>query len=238
MAKTATKSATASTAFAPKMYEKQYQFSLVGISPLIQHRDSVEWADEVSRRRQEIKENDKAAFIAGDDRCPPETWKGYMYHDDKVVAMCHENLHAGLIKAAAKLTLKRQETFKRLVASSIVFSDEFYPLLVNGLAIPWAEIVAIKGTFAEQAEAVQKFGFRLFVKRAAVSSSKHVRVRPRLDVWSAKGIITVTDPQITTALLTQMWYIHGRYIGQCDWRPGSPKSPGAYGRFDATITEL
>ena len=100
------------------------------------------------------------------------------------------------------------------------------------------EVHKIEGSFADHVVAVAKLGFSLFVKRAAVGASKHVRVRPRFDTWSTTGIITTVLDGLDEAVLQELWDIVGPYIGLCDWRPGSKKSPGPFGRCKAVIQEL
>lgn len=217
------------------MYERKYEFHLEGLSPLIMHWDNIEWADQMEAERTEIKEKDKALFKAGDDRCPPHTWKGYTYNDGRHIVLPNDNLRSCLMKAGARIELKGKKTFKELTQCAILFDDLYIAFQVDGRQIEWPKIQAIKGVFAEQAAAVKALGFMLFVKRAAVGQAKHVRVRPRFDKWSAQGTITVLDEQVTADIVSKLWRIAGLYIGACDWRPGSPRSPGPYGRFKTTI---
>lgn len=220
------------------MYEQRYRFELVGISPLIMHWDNIDWVDQIEAKRTAIKEKDKKAFKAGDDRCPPETWKGYVYNDGNVVVLPTDNLRSSLLKAAARITLSGKTTYKSLSQSAVLFDGVDVPLLVNGKTIPWATVEKIKGEYREHVAAVQKLGFELFAKRAAVGQSKHIRVRPRFKDWAIAGELTVVDEQVTTSVLERMFTIMGLNIGLCDWRPAAPKSPGPYGRSTATIVSV
>ena len=217
------------------MYEKRYEFVLTGISPLIMHWDNIEWGDQIKEERTRIKEQDKKNFEAGDDRCPPHTWKGYTYNDGQFVAMPADNLRATLCKAAAKITLKDRTTYKSLSQSGVLFDAVFAPMYFNGKQLEWAKVNAIDGTFAEQCRKARELGFRLFPKRAAVGSSKHVRVRPMFEVWGVRGTVTVGDEQVSETTLKRMFEIAGLKVGLCDWRPGAPKSPGPYGRFTSEV---
>jgi len=221
------------------MYEKEYRVTITGASPLIVHQDDVMWADQVNAVRSAIKEKDKANFAAGDDRCPPDGWKGLLYSDGQHVAMSADNLRASIRKAAAKIELKGKETFMRLSQSGILFVEPFYPLLINGgNQITQTQINAITGTFKEQYDAVRKLGFQLFVKRAVVGMNKHVRVRPRFDDWGLLVEFRVVDEQITASVLADIWRIAGQRIGLGDWRPGAPRSPGAYGLYRTELTAI
>lgn len=217
------------------MYEKQYHFQLVGQTPLIMHWDNIEWADQMEEEVSRIKQKDKANFRAGDDRCPPHRWKGCTYNDGKHIALPNDNLRSCLLKAGARIELKGKKTYKELTQCAILFDDLFVPLFVNGEQIEWSRVEAIEGTFSDQARAAKALGFKLFVKRATIGQAKHVRVRPYFDSWSAEGTITVVDEQVNGEILDRLWQIAGLYIGCCDWRPASPRSPGPYGRFGATI---
>jgi hypothetical protein len=78
----------------------------------------------------------------------------------------------------------------------------------------------------------------LYLKRAKVGQSKHIRVRPRFDNWSAGGTFSVWDDQLSTAVLKDIFHYAGQYRGLGDWRPGAPQKPGSHGMFEATIREL
>ena len=91
-------------------------------------------------------------------------------------------------------------------------------------------------TFVNQ-EVVKKLGFELFLKRAKIGQSKHVRVRPFFLNWSAVGSILVMDSQITREALTDILEAAGAYKGLGDWRPSS-KTPGPYGTFSAIVTPV
>jgi hypothetical protein len=90
--------------------------------------------------------------------------------------------------------------------------------------------------FSDQASAVRDLGFRLFVKRAAVGSSKHVRVRPRFDDWTVRGTATIVSPDLSLDIVNQLFELAGN-VGLGDWRPGG-KTPGPFGMFTATIEQV
>ena len=129
------------------------------------------------------------------------------------------------------------KTFKAQSQSGIMPRALGWPLLVNGKPIPPAPIKALLGEkdFAVHKEAVEKLGFSLFVKRARIGQSKHVRVRPRFDSWQASGELIVSDEQITEAVLRDILEMAGSYKGLGDWRPSS-KTPGTFGMFRADVS--
>jgi hypothetical protein len=220
------------------MQIRKYNVELIGITPLLMHWDNIEWADTIGEKRDQVKRDDKANFAAGDDRCPPDTWKGCLYNDEEFVVVPADNLRTCLVKAGAKVTIQKNETFKKAMASGITFDSVFATFLVNGKRIKFADCMAVKGTFSEQAAAVKKLGFRLMLKRAAVNGKKHVRVRPEFAKWTVETAITVTEDRITDKALRDIWVNAGLYIGLCDWRPDSPKSPGPYGKFSVEVQSV
>jgi len=217
---------------------RKYRFEGKGISPLIMHWDNIEWCDAMSAERSAIKEKDKKAFSAGDDRCPPHTWKGCVYNDGSQVGIPTDNLGSCLMGAGAQIELKGKKTYKSLTQSAILFDELFAATLIGGKPLSWKACDQIKGTFAEQCEAVRSLGFRLFVKRAAIGQAKHVRVRPRFDDWSISGTFTVVDDQVTKEVLDKLWHTAGMYRGIGDWRPSAKQSPGPFGRFTATLAQI
>jgi hypothetical protein len=134
---------------------------------------------------------------------------------------------------------KNGKTFKSQTQSGMMSVEPFWTLLVGGREIRWEDIETLKDEpkFAEHKVAVRKLGFDLLVKRAAVATSKHVRVRPKFESgWQAVGHLAVWDEQITEAALADILAYAGQYKGIGDWRPSAPKKPGPYGTFEAKIS--
>jgi len=220
------------------VFEMRYQFTLTGVSDLIMHQDSVEWADTVQEWRLSPNNPLKKGENKGDDRRPAWTWLGYMYHDNKHVAIPSSYIVGVLKKAGARISAGGNKTFKEKSVSGIFVEDEFIKFFVDGKQIPVKELLELihEPVFSEHVKTVREHGFELFTKRVPIKASKNVRVRPRFTNWSASGILEVTTDAITTEILSQLFTLAGR-IGIGDWRPGSPISPGPYGMFD-TILKL
>lgn len=223
-----------------KDFRVEYEFKLTGRMPLLMHADDVLAADELTKWRKSAE--NKAISVAGDDRSPAWTWTRYLYSDGEHVTMPQENLMAALGKAGAAIpAAKGKGSFKAASQSGLYPSSEFFEFRTNdGRQVSMADIGSISGlTFSEQMAAVKKLGFDLLVKRATVGSSKHVRVRARFGGgWTVAGVIEVTDPIITAAVLEEMFSIAGKKVGLCDWRPGSPKKPGPFGTFRSEVKPL
>jgi len=91
--------------------------------------------------------------------------------------------------------------------------------------------------FNKHVARANELGIELFVKSVRIGQSKNIRVRPRFKNWKAKGSITVLDDTITIDLLKRFLECSGMLCGLCDWRPSSPRSPGPFGKFVATVTK-
>lgn len=218
---------------------KTVSVTLNGTTGILMHADSIDWADLMDDWKNNPK--NKAMSKAGDDRTPPWRWLGCLNYDDPntgIVTIPSEYIMRSIMGGAAEVpTGKGKKTFKAQSQSGLLCSEFHWPLLIGGKTISMRDINACKGleTFREQKDAAEMLGFSLFVKRAKIGASKHIRVRPRFDDWSATGKIIITDSQITPAILGQILEIAGRTKGLGDWRPGAP-TPGAFGMFEATVS--
>jgi hypothetical protein len=218
---------------------EQVTITITGKSPLLMHADNIQWADDMEAWKNNPA--NKAKSKAGDDRTPPWRWIGCLNYDDPktgVVTIPAEYIMRSIMGGAAEVpTGKGQKTFKSQSQSGLLCVNEHLPLLIKGKTIKMADVqkcMALK-TFKEQTDAAKDLGFSLFVKRAKIGSSKHVRVRPRFDNWSIVGDIVIVDEAITKGILLQILKIAGNMKGIGDWRPGGP-TPGPFGIFDAEVS--
>ena len=215
---------------------RTYNITLTGKTPLLMHSDNIDWADFLDAwlREPENKANSKA----GDDRTPPWRWLGSVYHDGLVVALPQANIMRAIMEGGAGVpTGKGKQTFKSWTQSGMMSVEPAWPIEVNGSTISWSDIEAMKDlpTFMAHKQRAPELQFHLFVKRAKVGMSKHVRVRPQFDAgWQAHGTLAVWDDKIDERALERILEHAGRYKGLGDWRPGG-KTPGPYGTFEATI---
>jgi hypothetical protein len=215
----------------------EYAFRLEGSTSLLMHADDVLNSDDLVAWRRDPK--NKSVSVPGDDRSPAWTWQSYLYHDGTHIAIPQECLMASLRSAGAKMTLKGQTTFKALSQSALTIGSEYCEFTNAGKQISVADILKLRNRpFAEQVQGAREQGFDLHVKRAAVGTAKHVRVRPKFSSWAVSGTIEVSDPVITESVLSQMFEIAGRKAGLGDWRPSAPKSPGPYGMFSSQVRPL
>ena len=215
----------------------RYKFTLKSISPLLMHADDVELADRLSVERKAAK--NKAVSKAGDDRFPAWSWQTYCYSDGKQIVIPSENLSACLLQAGATMKGNKGKSLKEASQTGLAFDESMFVLLANGKPVPISAIEATKdATFPEQCELVKPLGFSLFIKRARVGTSKHVRVRPRFENWSISGTVETFVPELTADVLAELFRIAGFSKGLCDWRPGSPTKPGPFGRFEAELSPI
>lgn len=212
----------------------KYKFEIRGISPLLMHNNNILERDRIESVRKKMK-----GGKAGDDRSPPESWKGYLYTSEDTGNVCipSENLLACLLAGGVKVKVGGKETLKTH-SQRVAFDRLDYDLHVNGKPISKADADGIDGEFGEHAVAARDLGFTLHVKPCTVGTSKHIRVRPMFRNWSLSGEIEI-EPEDSTILslssLRDLFTACGRLAGIGDWRPSSPKRPGQYGRFTAEV---
>lgn len=218
---------------------KRYQITLTGERDLLLHHDNIDFSERVKKWQKDPAKRSKS--VAGDDRSPAWTWIGCLYHDRNHLVIPSDNLMTVLREGAKRVsTGKRGGTFKSQSQSSILINEESWPLLVNGKSVDWMEVVNLgdEEDFEKHQTLAQELGFELFVKRAKIGNSKHVRVRPRFQNWACSGTVTILDDTIDKATLQMILDQAGRFAGLGDWRPSSPKSPGPFGTFTAKLEDL
>lgn len=215
---------------------KQFDFTLTGFMPLLMHADNVEGSDELQEWRRSPA--NKGISTPGDDRSPAWTWHTYCYSDGSAIVMPQENIMVALRQAGAQMILKKQKTFKELTQSGLLIHGESCQFFCGGRHITAKDLSDLREmTFSQQAAHVKTLGFELFVKRAKVGTSKHVRVRPKFPAgWTVKGRIAVLKPELTSEIVAQLFDLAGK-AGLCDWRPAG-KTPGPYGQFEAVVSEV
>jgi hypothetical protein len=218
---------------------RKYTVKLTGQSPMLMHKDNIQWGERVRAWTKDPA--NKGVSVAGDDRSPAWTWLGYLYHDGKVLAVDADCIMSMLRAGGTKCPAPTgRGSMKVQTQSGILCNELFWPLENNGATVPFAPLVALadEDDFDKHVATVEGMGFDLLVKRAKIGQAKHIRVRARFDNWSASGTLTVMEATITTDMLKTILNYAGVYAGLCDWRPGSPKSPGQFGKFTAEVEEM
>lgn len=217
---------------------RTYQVTITGKTPLLMHHDNIDWADFMDDWKNDPA--NKKLSKAGDDRTPAWRWLGCVYHDGNNVSIPQGNLMRAIMEGGAMVPVpggKNGKTFKSQTQSGMMTVEPFWPLLINGKPLSWAEVEALKDElkFTQHRKAARDMGFDLLVKRAKIGMSKHIRVRPQFAAgWQIRGSLAVWDEQIDTKSLQSILEYAGQYKGLCDWRPGG-KTPGPYGTFEAVV---
>mgnify|MGYP006971715374 CR=1 FL=1 len=213
------------------------QVTLQGLSPLLMHNHNIDFDEELAAWLA-VPENRKMSK-AGDDRSPAWRWLGYCYHDGSELVIPSDNIMTMLREGGAKVpTGKGRGTFKSQTQSCLMVNELGWPIQVkNGSTVQWSkfEELATCADFSVHKACASTSGFKLFCKPGRIGQSKHIRVRPRFDHWSASGTITLMDDQISRKTLEVILKQAGAYVGVGDWRPSS-KTPGLFGRFSSVIS--
>lgn len=222
------------------MSVRHYAVTLTGTTPLLMHHDNIAWADTMDAWKADA--SNKAGSKAGDDRSPAWRWLGCLYHDDNVLVMPQDCIGRCFMGGATMVPVpgsKSGKTFKAQSQSGMMTGEATWPLLVSGHPVDVRKLLALQSerVFAEHQRVAEELGFSLYLKRAKVGTSKHVRVRPRFDSWSLAGTLVVWDDQLTASALVQILDYSGRYKGLGDWRPGG-KTPGPFGMFSSTCAAI
>lgn len=220
---------------------RTYHVTLTGTQPLLMHHDDIDWADTMEQWK--LDKDNKKSSKAGDDRSPAFRWIGNLYRDESGrIIIPTDNIMRCLMEGATMVLVpggKSGKTFKAQSQSGIMPRAVGWELLSGGKSIDTSQLDRLmkENDFAKHEEAARKMGFVLFKKRAKIGQSKHVRVRPRFDQWSASGELLVVDEQITDDVLSDILEMAGKYKGLGDWRPSS-KTPGTFGMFTAAVKRL
>lgn len=221
-----------------------YHVTFTGLTPLLMHADNIEWGDDMDawktanqrkKSRGETAEDSKA----GDDRTPAWRWLGCLWNDGTNVVIPSAALRRCLVDAGLKMKVGKG-SLKRVIGEQVQLPVDGPPLLITGRSLSLAPIMALASEpqFSAHKTTVKALGFDLMVKRAPVGFSKHVRVRPIFTNWSVAFSFDVFDEKtVSLAAVEDLVVIAGQRVGLGDWRPGAPKSPGPYGRFDAKVNK-
>ena len=222
------------------LYQARYAVRIEGKSPMLQHSDNLSWAEQITKWRKDPA--NKKFSTKGDDRSPAFSWLGSLYFDKGLVVCPSDNLMTCIREGGARCPKPvGRGTWKQDSQSGIMVNEIGWPIVLgNGQTIKQADVETLMGEkdFSAHEAKVKELGFELFVKRARIGQSKHVRVRPRFDQWSCEGTLTVLNEAITTEILEDILVNGGCYAGLCDWRPSSPCAPGQFGVFIPTIKKI
>ena len=216
---------------------RTYTIALEGLTPLLMHRDNLEFKAAVEKWQRDPSNRDKS--VPGDDRSPAWAWIGSLYHDGTAVALPTDCVMASLMGAGAEVKAPRgKKSMKAQTQSGMAFSEPFLAFTTNGSksAVQMTALASLQleEDFDKHMEASRALGFALDIRRARIGTSKHVRVRPMFETWKAHGALNVWDDSLSKDVLETIFYLAGDKYGLLEWRP-SGRRPGPFGRFRATV---
>ena len=222
---------------------QRYKVTLIGETPMLWHRDNIDFDDDLLVWRKDPANKDKSK--AGDDRTPAWTWVGSVYHDGEVLGMPATNLMTMLRQGGAELkTGQGNKTYKSQTQAGLTIDEHQWDLQVgDGVLVPVQPIIDLmdEQDFSVHKDAARDMGFELMIIRAKIGRAKHVRVRPMFRKWQLSGHLTALMPEddgLTTPTLQTILDYAGIRCGLGDWRPKSPMAPGTYGKFRVELEEL
>ncbi len=216
---------------------RTYTVQLEGVTPLLMHRDNLEFKAAIEKWQRDPANRDKS--VPGDDRSPAWSWIGSLYHDGEAIAVPSDCVMASLMGSGAEVKAPRgKKSMKAQTQSGMAFSEPFLAFTTNGSRgrVDMARFAALQQEedFDQHMAAARAAGFALDIRRARIGTSKHVRVRPVFETWKASGSLNVWDDSLTADVLGTIFYIAGDKYGILEWRPGC-RRPGPFGRFRAAI---
>lgn len=222
---------------------KKYNVKLTGLDTMLWNRDNFRFDAEVSKWQKGPSGRD---CPRGDDRFPAWKWIGKIYHDatEKSFALCCDEVISAVLSEAGKgITMSGKKTYKEPAKTAIEYINDYAEIKLRGKPIPFSPFKKLftgdVTDMDEHTEIAQKHGIDIDIRRVSMGGSKHVRCRPLIPVgWTAEFSMSVDDEIIDKNTLKQLFHIAGTRKGIGDWRPGSPKSPGKHGRFNAEIKEM
>jgi hypothetical protein len=219
---------------------QSFQITLEGITPLMMHRDNLEFKRIVEQWQRDPANRDKS--IPGDDRSPAFAWIGSLYHDGTQLAIPTDCVMASCMGAGTEMKAARgKKSLKAQTQSGMAFTDPYMQFSVNGGSpVTLAAMTTLQEedtNFDVHQQRAAEMGFVLDVRRARVGMSKHVRVRPVFNNWIAIGTLNVWDDVLSLDVLETLFYIAGDRYGILEWRPSS-RRPGPFGRFRAKVKEV
>lgn len=192
---------------------KTIKMKIRGIRPMIMHNGRT--SDPLDPYAQKLKKVSAKRAKTEDDfalMSQIEQEAGLYWSDELGVYLPVDNLLRMFLDAAKKVKLGRQ-------AVGIMPTAEYgVPLVFDGHR-------SFKRLTTED-----RFRFR---KAVTVSSSKVMRTRPMIPTgWEAEVEVELDTDLIDVEQFRDICDIAGLRIGLGDWRPGAPRVPGPFGRFE------
>src|SRR5215471_19361471 len=159
---------------------KTYNVELTGVTPLMTHRDNLEFKTLVDKWQRDPSNRDKS--VPGDDRSPSWTWIGSLYENGRSIVLPSECVMAACKGAGKELKAARgKKSLKAQTQSGMSFMEPFLEFSCNGghpVAMDDLKPLHREENFERHLSHVRSLGFVLDIRRVKVGMSKHIRVRP------------------------------------------------------------
>lgn len=200
------------------MFFKYIDVSLEGRTPLIMH--SGQTSDPLNPFAKKLKAISSVRKKTDDHHAAMgeiEWEAGLYWSDDMGLYMPSENIFAMLIKAAKRLKLGQQ---------------------ISAVSVDDAIGFPIQTKNSKNKDALKADENTWFRKAVCVQRARVIRTRPIFRSWSLDFTLELDTTMLQPEQVQQILDVAGKSVGLGDWRPGSPSSPGPYGKFTVEKFEV
>lgn len=196
-----------------------FRLTLTGTAPLLMHNGRLADPIDPAAKALAAATSKRTKTDADHAEVARLEWHGGLYWDEDLNGpyIPGENI-AKCLRSAAKMT-KHGKAFDR----GLMISTEINPLVYNG--------PRDRDKLAADANFVHR-------KCIVVAGRRVPRTRPMFREWKVdcEGVI---DPNVLDLeTVRQAAETAGQFEGLGDWRPGSPRAGGTFGRFTAELEKL
>lgn len=188
---------------------QQFDVTIVGVAPLMQHRYPL---PDLSQMAKGSKRQTGAKDYT-------DEWREYLYVASGQVVQPASHILGAMTKAAAsfKISGKKGKTYKDLISSSIIVTPDNIP---HGIEVP------------EQLDADADKPLYLDVRPVVVNRARVPRIRPTFrEGWTLEFVIESMDDDIHPETLQDILAYAGKAVGIGDHRP-------RFGRFRVSKFEV
>ncbi len=200
-------------------------YRVVGISPILMHNPE-----------GTMKPRPKGGMRRDTGPPPPEeeAKAGLYVLPSNQLYIKSEAFHGSIMTAASKGSYKfrgptgRPTAAKPILAAMLEPSDWYFPLIHPESG------EAITATQLEDGDTTG-LGYRIDVRRAVIQGNGVMRARGRIDQWCVMAEFLYDADVINLEDLTTIFTYAGKVVGVLDQRPGSPKTPGRFGRYSVEL---
>lgn len=190
---------------------KTMKFFLKGVTPLIQHADTlVDVLHPLAKEKSRLTNKKKNKTEDDIRRIDEIEFVSSLYMHETLGPIIPAANIDRMIQDAAKFTKQGKKVVMGMSAS-----EDYFPLVYDGPR-------DVPGLWADK-----RFQFRKSIKQG---QGRVMRVRPWFHGWSAEVSLMFDEKVFDEDAPLQFMQTAGRYVGLGDWRP-------RYGRFDVSVVK-